>query len=100
MFSSTGDNSILFFSWLQRFFLHCSWTYEMRISCQGQYRLSCCIEMCYCISSDVTLRVDVFGPAGIGIRTEMNEAEGSSYSHDIIKFSTNIHPPFGFNGSQ
>jgi hypothetical protein len=31
-------------------FLRCSWTYEMRISCQGQYQLSCGIETCYCVN--------------------------------------------------
>jgi len=31
--------------------------------------------------------------AGIGITTEMNEPESSSYSHDIIKYCTKICPP-------
>jgi hypothetical protein len=31
--------------------------------------------------------------AGIGIRTEMNETEGSNYSHDIIKYTIKICPP-------
>ena len=30
---------------------------------------------------------------GIGIRTEMNEPEGSNYGHHIIKYSTNFCPP-------
>jgi hypothetical protein len=31
------------------FFFNCSWMYEMCISCQGPYQLSCDIEVCYSV---------------------------------------------------
>ena len=42
--------TVFYFSVGYKGFLHCSCMYEMRISCQEQYRLSRGIEMCYCIN--------------------------------------------------